>query len=104
VEPVRRRPHAGLLPRFGVALRAVERRAVSKRSHGVPFLQGDSAPDWRIGQNCQRQIGRLWSEGDIALSERERVRLGAWPEEGDLQRALLDRVVLANELLQAAVP
>jgi hypothetical protein len=51
-----------------------------------------------------RETGRLWSEGDIALSERERVRLGAWPEEGDLQRALLDRVVLAHELVQAAVP
>ena len=38
------------------------------------------------------------------LPERERVRLGAGLEERDLQRPLADRVVLAHELVQAAVP
>ena len=40
---------------------------------------------------------RVW------LPEREHVRLGAGLEERDLQRALADRVVLAHELVQAAV-
>src|SRR5215207_1859840 len=38
------------------------------------------------------------------LSESERVGLGAWFEEGDLERALADRVVLAHELVHAALP
>lgn len=38
------------------------------------------------------------------LAERERVRLGAAFEEGDLERLLADRVVLAYGLVQAAVP
>src|SRR5687767_1890591 len=37
------------------------------------------------------------------LPERERVRLGAWLEEGDLERPLADRVVLAYELVHAAI-
>jgi hypothetical protein len=40
-----------------------------------------------------------WSD----LSERERVRLGAGFEEGDLQRPLADGAVLAYELVHAAV-
>ena len=44
-----------------------------------------------------------WLRTGIALAERERVRLGAGLEEGDLQRPLADRVVLAHELVQAAV-
>ena len=47
-----------------------------------------------VDQVCHR----LW------LPEREHVRLGAGLEEGDLQRPLADRVVLAHELVQAAVP
>jgi hypothetical protein len=43
-------------------------------------------------------------EGGLALPECERVGLGAWLEEGDLQGPLADRVVLAHELVQAAVP
>jgi hypothetical protein len=38
-----------------------------------------------------RETGRLWSESDIALPERDRVRLGAGLEERDLQGALADR-------------
>jgi hypothetical protein len=38
------------------------------------------------------------------LAERERVRLGAGLEERDLQRPLTDPVVLAYELVQAALP
>jgi mannose-6-phosphate isomerase-like protein (cupin superfamily) len=38
------------------------------------------------------------------LPEGERVRLGAGVEERDLQRPLADRVVLAYELVKAAVP
>jgi hypothetical protein len=49
-----------------------------------------------------RETGRLWSDSDIALPERERVRLGAGFEERDLQGALADRVVLAHELIHAA--
>ena len=45
------------------------------------------------------QAGRhLW------LSEREDVCLGAGLEERDLQRPLTDGVVLAHELVQAAIP
>jgi hypothetical protein len=40
----------------------------------------------------------------MRLPERERVGVGAWLEEGDLQRPLADRVVLAYELVHAAVP
>ena len=39
----------------------------------------------------------------LRLSEGEHVRLGAGLEERDLQRPLADRVVLAHELVQAAV-
>ena len=38
------------------------------------------------------------------LPERERVRLGARLEERDLKRPLADRVALADQLVQAAVP
>ncbi len=37
-------------------------------------------------------------------AERERVRLGTGLEEGDRQRPVADVVVLANELVEAAVP
>src|SRR5688500_12383352 len=40
----------------------------------------------------------------LFLSEREGVRLGARVEERDLQRPLVHRVVLAHELVHAAVP
>jgi hypothetical protein len=40
----------------------------------------------------------------MRLAERERVRLGACLEECDLERPLADRVVLAYELVHAAVP
>ena len=36
--------------------------------------------------------------------EREHVRLGPGLEERDLERPLADRVVLADEVIQAAVP
>jgi hypothetical protein len=45
----------------------------------------------------------LLVETGIALPECERVGLGAWLEEGDLQRPLADRVVLAHELVHAAL-
>ena len=47
-----------------------------------------------IDQVCHR----LW------LAEREHVRLGAGLEERNLQRPLADRVELAHQLVQAAVP
>jgi hypothetical protein len=50
--------------------------------------------DGGLHQLCRR----LW------LPERECVRLGAGLEEGDLQCPLADRVVLAHELVEAAVP
>jgi hypothetical protein len=37
-------------------------------------------------------------------AERERVRVGACLEEGDLERPLAHRVVLAYELVHAVVP
>src|SRR5829696_6475997 len=46
----------------------------------------------------------LLVESGIALPERERVGAGAWLDEGDLQRPLEDRVVLAHELVEAALP
>ena len=60
----------------------------------------------------ERDAGRCGDEGlksrvtclaGIALPERERVRLGAGLEEGDLQRSITDSVVLAHELVHAAV-
>jgi hypothetical protein len=39
----------------------------------------------------------------IALSERERVRLGAGLTQGDLQRSVADNVVVAHELVHAVV-
>jgi len=47
-----------------------------------------------VDQGCRH----LW------LPEREHVRLGAALEERDLQGPFADRVVLAYELVQAAVP
>ena len=52
----------------------------------------------RRGCGVDQLCRHLW------LPEREHVRLGAWLEERDLQRPLADRVVLAHELVQAAVP
>src|SRR3954471_16837751 len=43
-------------------------------------------------------------ESGIALAECERVRLGAGLEQRDLQRSVADRVVLAHQLVHAAVP
>jgi hypothetical protein len=45
----------------------------------------------------------LLVETGIALPECERVGLGAWLEEGDLQSPLANRVVLAYELVHAAL-
>jgi hypothetical protein len=45
----------------------------------------------------------LLIESGIALPERERVGLGAWLEERDLQGPLADRIVLADELVHAGV-
>ena len=45
----------------------------------------------------------LLVETGIALPECERVGLGAWLEEGDLERPLADRDVLPDELVQAAL-
>lgn len=60
--------------------------------------------EYELVSNSFHETRRLWSETGIALPERERVRLGAWLEERDVQRPLADRVVLAHELVQAAVP
>lgn len=60
-------------------------------------------------EDCERAESRVrrWriraSGSGLALPEGERVRLGARLEEGDLQRPVADRVVLAHELVQAAV-
>ena len=50
-----------------------------------------------------RDTSDLLVETGIALSECERVGLGAWLEEGDLQGPLAGRVVLAHELVHAAL-
>src|SRR5687767_14350862 len=42
-------------------------------------------------------------ETGIALPECERVGVGAWLEEGDLQGPLAGRIVLAHELVHAAL-
>ena len=64
-------------------------RAREQLAETVVVMPGGSAAHWHR---------HLW------LPERERVRLGAGLEERDLQRALADRVVLAHELVQPAVP
>jgi hypothetical protein len=58
-----------------------------------------------LSGSCPRAFGsgRAVEETGIALPERERIRLGAGLGERDLQRPLADRVVLAHELVHAAV-
>jgi hypothetical protein len=68
----------------------------------------------RCGAGCVRLIcmqplsgsapSRLSSCFHLRLTEREHVRLGAWLKECDLKRPVADRIVLAYELVQAAVP
>ena len=63
-----------------------------------------------LGQDLHEAlVGIAETRGDhpvarALLPERERVRLGAGLEERDLKRPLADRVVLAHELVEAAVP
>jgi hypothetical protein len=67
-------------------------------------LSGPGAPGLTTRVACH-ESARRWrrrGRGD-ALPERERVRLGAGREERDLQRPLAHRVVLAHELVHAAV-
>jgi len=57
------------------------------------------APGGRVvAEMVDQRSRRLW------LAERERVGLGAGLEERDLQCPLADRVVLAQELVQPALP
>src|SRR4051794_36144069 len=51
-----------------------------------------SSPAWACGACRVRDICVLLVEGGIAPPERERVGLGAWLEEGDLQGPPADRV------------
>jgi hypothetical protein len=67
-------------------------------------LSGPGAPGLTTRVACH-ESARRWrrrGRGD-ALPERERVRLGAGREERDLQRPLAHHVVLAHELVHAAV-
>ena len=80
----RRRPPA-LPPRA--------RRSVAGASAGLDRF-ADSTVDRDPGEVGLRVL---------RLPEREDVRLRARLDEGDLQRPLVDRVVLANQLVEAAV-
>ena len=78
---------------------------------GPAVGQPGHALDAGATQERAEQLGLGLATGDLnydpvvpsRLPERERVRLGAGLEERDLQRPLADRVVLAHELVQAAV-
>ncbi len=92
------------------------------RSHGPDAVtcpgpavgQPGQALDAGAAQDRAEQLGLGLASGDLnydpvvgashRLSEGEHVRLGARLEERDLQRPLADRVVLAHELVEAAVP
>jgi hypothetical protein len=72
---------------------------------------GCSSATWssRALQECAPPIRQRDGDGWSArrhgwLAERERVGLGAGLEEGDLQYPFTNRVVLAHELVHAAVP
>ena len=60
---------------------------------------------WQLTLRARRSLRRC--EWGLAtgreLPEGERVCLGAWGRERDLQYALADRLALAHELVQAAV-
>jgi hypothetical protein len=81
--------------------------------HHVEFNPMKSVPRRGFGRRWYQRrpcgVGRvedmrvLLVESGIALPECERVGLRAWLEEGDLQGPLADRVVLAHELVQAAL-
>jgi hypothetical protein len=81
--------------------------------HHVEFNPMKSVPRRGFGRKWYQRrpsgVGRvedmrvLLVETGIALPECERVGLGAWLKEGDFQGPLADRVVLAHELVQAAL-
>jgi hypothetical protein len=81
--------HVEFNPMKSVPRRGFGRRWYQRRVCGVGAVE-----DMRV----------LLVETGIALPECERVGLGAWLEEDDLQGPLANRVVLAHELVQAAVP
>jgi hypothetical protein len=80
--------HVEFNPMKSVPRRGFGRRWYQRRVCGVGAVE-----DMRV----------LLVETGIALPECERVGLGAWLEEGDLQGPLADRVVLAHELVHAAL-
>jgi hypothetical protein len=80
--------HVAFNPMKSVPRRGFGRRWYQRRLCGVGGME-----DMRV----------LLVGSGIALPECERVGLGAWLEEGDLQGPLADRVVLAHELVQAAL-
>jgi hypothetical protein len=80
--------HVEFNPMKSVPRRGFGRRWYQRRVCGVGAVE-----DMRV----------LLVETGIALPECERVGLCAWLEEGDLQGPLADRVVLAHELVQAAL-
>ncbi len=95
--------------------------AKTRTSWGPPCGMPSDAPapkfvrrmalDAGATQDRAEQLGLGLATGDLdydpvvhlELPEREHVRLGAGLEERDLQRPLADPVVLAHELIQAAV-
>ena len=64
----------------------------------LEVLQPLRLRDAAQAEMVDQRYRRLW------LAERERVGLGAALEERDLQCSLPDRVVLAHELVQPALP
>jgi hypothetical protein len=93
---------ARALERERLADRGTERHCVGER-HIVRHVDQEDAAD-----ECQRRDDDRGHEAvlvkGVGLAERERVGLGAALEERDLQCPLADRVVLAHELVEAAVP
>jgi hypothetical protein len=80
--------HVELNPMKSVPRRGFGRGWYQRRVCGVGAVE-----DMRV----------LLVETGIALPECERVGLGAWLEEDDLQGPLADSVVLAHELVHAAL-
>jgi hypothetical protein len=63
-----------------------------------------SAVSAAISGHVRVWVAKRMEAMPIRSTRTERVRLGAWLEEGNLQRPLADHVVPAYELVHAAVP
>jgi hypothetical protein len=92
-------------PLAGQVFRSLLGELPVKRSGGLADFDHVAVGVSHVAADLSTAIDRSsCRDGLPQLTEREHVRLGAAFEEGDLKRLLVDRVMLAHELIQAAVP